>query len=233
MQENAVLRLRAERLARSTRPFLARGNRLRRCQRCLLALTQCLCASIAPQTARSHFCLVMFDSEPLKPSNTGRLIADILPDTSAFLWSRTEPPAALLDLITCGDFQPMVVFPHTFVQPPRPVLTAPPATGKPPLFIMLDGTWAEARKMFRKSPYMDALPVISVDLSITSAYRLRESHGEGQYCTAEVAAALLELAGDHQAQAALTQHFHNFREGYLAGKANHSKRITAQSSESV
>jgi hypothetical protein len=34
MTDNAVLRLRAERLARATRPFLARGNRIRRCQRC-------------------------------------------------------------------------------------------------------------------------------------------------------------------------------------------------------
>jgi thiol-disulfide isomerase/thioredoxin len=34
MTDNAVLRLRAERLARATRPFLARGNRIHRCQRC-------------------------------------------------------------------------------------------------------------------------------------------------------------------------------------------------------
>ena len=50
--------------------------------------------------------------------------------------------------------------------------------------------------MFRKSPYLDALPVISVDLSRVSAYRLREAHADGQYCTAEVAIALLDLAGD-------------------------------------
>ncbi|MDI8992988.1 DTW domain-containing protein, partial [Salmonella enterica subsp. enterica serovar Anatum] len=44
----------------------------------------------------------------------------------------------------------------------REVISTPPA-GKPPLFIMLDGTWPEARKMFRKSPYLDHLPVISMD----------------------------------------------------------------------
>ncbi|EOS94092.1 DTW domain protein [Erwinia tracheiphila PSU-1] len=27
---------------------------------------------------------MMFDSEPMKPGNAGRLIADILPDTQAF-----------------------------------------------------------------------------------------------------------------------------------------------------
>lgn len=54
------------------------------------------------------------------------------------------------------------------------VIFTPPA-GKPPLFIMLDGIPPEARKMFRKSPYLDNLPVISVDLSRLSAYRLREA----------------------------------------------------------
>ncbi|HBX2834651.1 TPA: DTW domain-containing protein [Klebsiella pneumoniae] len=193
MTDNAVLRLRAERLARATRPFLARGNRIRRCQRCLLPLKQCLCATLTSAQAASRFCLVMFDTEPMKPSNTGRLIADILPDTEAFQWSRTEPP----------------------------------------LFIMLDGTWTEARKMFRKSPYLDALPIISVDLSRISAYHLREAHADGQYCTAEVAIALLDLAGDAPAAAALGEHFTRFRTRYLAGKTQHKGSITAGQVENV
>ncbi len=144
MTDNAVLRLRAERLARATRPFLARGNRIRRCQRCLLPLKQCLCATLTSAQAASRFCLVMFDTEPMKPSNTGRLIADILPDTEAFQWSRTEPPQALLDLVAHPDYQPMVVFPASYAGPDRQVLSAPPS-GKPPLFIMLDGTWTGAQ----------------------------------------------------------------------------------------
>lgn len=233
MTENAVLRLRAERLARATRPFLARGNRIRRCQRCLLPLKQCFCATLQPQPARSRFCLVMFDTEPMKPSNTGRLIADILPDTAAFQWSRTEPPQAMLELVANPDYQPMVVFPASYADPGRVVLTAPPLTGKPPLFIMLDGTWTEARKMFRKSPWLDALPVISVDLSISSAYRLRIASVDGQYCTAEVAAALLEQAGDTAAATGLTNHFTLFRERYLAGKPHHQGSVTAAEPESV
>lgn len=232
MTHNAVLQLRAERLARSTRPFLARGNRIRRCQRCLLPLRQCLCETITPAVARSRFCLVMFDTEPMKPSNTGRLIADVLPETVAFQWSRTEPPQALIDLCRSDDYQPMVVFPASYAGSERPVLSAPPA-GKPPLFIMLDGTWTEARKMFRKSPYLDALPVISVDLSRVSAYRLREAHAEGQYCTAEVAIALLDLARDTDAALALGDHFSLFRERYLAGKPHHSSAITANAAENV
>ena len=220
MTDNAVLKLRAERLARSTRPFLARGNRIRRCQRCLLPLRNCLCDTLKPTAAESRFCLVMFDTEPMKPSNTGRLIADVLPDTLAFQWSRTEPPQELIDLCTSDTYQPMVVFPASYAGSERQVLSAPPA-GKPPLFIMLDGTWTEARKMFRKSPWLDALPVMSLNVTAPSRYTLREAHGEGQHCTAEVAAALLEQAGDLAAAQALRQHFEHFRHAYLAGKPHH------------
>lgn len=221
MTDNAVLRLRAARLARATRPFLARGNRIKRCQRCLLPQKNCLCATLEPQQARSRFCLVMFDSEPMKPSNTGRLIADILPDTEAFGWSRTDPDPDLLRAVQNPDFQPMVVFPQSYADAGRPVLNTPPLSGKPPLFIMLDGTWTEARKMFRKSPWLDDLPVMSLTLTRPSNYLLRESHGEGQHCTAEVAAELLLQAEDTAAGEALFRHFDLFRQRYLAGKPHH------------
>ena len=87
--------------------------------------------------------------------------------------------------------------------------------------------------MFRKSPWLDALPMISVDLSRISAYHLREAHAEGQYCTAEVAIALLDLAGDKTAAAALGDHFSLFRTRYLAGKTQHKGSITAQLIENV
>ena len=231
MTDNAVLRLRTARLARATRPFLARGNRVKRCQRCLLPEKNCLCATLAPKQARSRFCLVMFDSEPMKPSNTGRLIADILPDTEAFGWSRTDPDPALLAVVQNPDLQPLVVFPHSYADPGRPVLHAPPLSGKPPLFIMLDGTWTEARKMFRKSPWLDALPVMSVNLTRPSNYLLRVAHAAGQHCTAEVAAELLLQAGDTAAGEALFQHFDLFRQRYMAGKPHHPLYPSAHDEE--
>ncbi|WP_455821005.1 tRNA-uridine aminocarboxypropyltransferase [Pseudomonas cerasi] len=226
MTDNAVLLLRAARLARATRPFLARGNRITRCQRCLLPQKNCLCATIASQHASSRFCLVMFDSEPMKPSNTGRLIADILPDTLAFGWSRTEPDAALLEAVRDPRYEPVVVFPKSYADTGRTVLNTPPTSGKPPLFIMLDGTWTEARKMFRKSPWLDNFPIMSLTLTRPSNYQLRVAHAEGQHCTAEVAAELLLQAGDTAAGEALQRHFDLFRQRYLAGKPHHPRQLT-------
>lgn len=75
--------------------------------------------------------------------------------------------------------------------------------------------------------------MISVDLSRLSAYHLRGVHAEGQYCTAEVAIALLDLAGDTQAAEGLSDHFTRFKTRYLAGKTQHQGNVTADSSENV
>ncbi|WP_315709533.1 tRNA-uridine aminocarboxypropyltransferase [Brenneria uluponensis] len=238
MTENAVLRLRQQRLEQATRPFRARGCRVIRCQRCLLPVANCLCHTIHSQSSRSRFCLVMFDTEPLKPSNTGRLIADILPDTQAFLWSRTDPDPLLLNAIKNPDYQPYLVFLADKNETGRQVFHQLPAQGKPPLFILLDATWPEARKMFRKSPYLDPLPILSLDVDAISRYQLREASSAGQHCTAEIAIALLQQADDTLASSALAEHFDRFRKHYLAGKANHAPQeippvVTAIPTESV
>lgn len=217
---NAVLKLREARLAQATRPFRARGCRVIRCPRCLLSKKLCLCHTLSVSRADCRFCLVMYDTEPLKPSNTGRLIADVLPNTAAFLWSRTEASAELLALLNSQDYQPYVIFPASYAAPERVTTQVAPESGKRPLFIILDGTWTEARKMFRKSPYLDSLPVLSIESLESSDYRLREASHKEQLCTAEVAVSLLRLAGETPAADRLAAHFSEFRRRYLAGKAN-------------
>ena len=87
--------------------------------------------------------------------------------------------------------------------------------------------------MFRKSPWLDALPVMSLQLTTPSNYTLREAHGAGQHCTAEVAAELLRQAGDEAAAQSLSAHFSLFRQRYLAGKPHHPAHLTAEETENV
>jgi DTW domain-containing protein YfiP len=173
----------------------------------------------------------MADIEPLKPSNTGWLIADVVPDTFAFGWARTEVDPALLALLADPQWQPYVVFPGEFVAPERVVteLTASggsdPQSGevwgprsKRPLFILLDATWAEARKMFRKSPYLDAFPVLSLEPAQVSRYQLRRSRRDDHFCTSEVAALCLDLGGEAHAAQTLEAYLDVFTHHYLKAK---------------
>ena len=216
---HAVFHLRAERLARSTRPFIARGSKSARCPRCRVIPSHCICALRPQVQAQAAVCLLMHDVEALKPTNTGWLIADVVPDTFAFSWQRTQVDPSLLALLADPAYQPYLVFPGEFVEPKSRVLSkVEPMSGKRPLFVLLDATWTEARKMFRKSPYLDRFPVLSLAPEEISRYRLRRSRRDDHFCTAEVAAMCLGLAGDELAARTLDGWLDRFSAHYLAAK---------------
>ncbi|MDO8767804.1 MAG: tRNA-uridine aminocarboxypropyltransferase [Burkholderiaceae bacterium] len=215
---HAVARLRDARLALRDKPFVARGSRAPRCPACRVIFSHCLCALRPQVPTRSGMCLVMCDIEPLKPSNTGWLIADVVADTAAFGWARTEVDPALLTLLADPQWQPYLVFPGEFVAPERVVTDVPVSAGKRPLFVLLDATWPEARKMFRKSPYLDHLPVLSLQPEQLSRYRLRRSTRDDHLCTSEVAALCLALAGEQHAADTLEAYLDVFTSHYLNAK---------------
>jgi DTW domain-containing protein len=216
--KHAVSRLRDARMARRTEPFIARGSRAERCPQCRVIFSHCLCA-LRPQVAtQAGMCLIMCDTEPLKPSNTGWLIADVVPDTFAFAWARTEADPELLRLLADPQWQPYVVFPGEYAASERVVTQVQPLAGKRPLFILLDATWSEARKMFHKSPYLNHLPVLSLEPEQLSRYRLRRSKREDHLCTSEVAALCLALAGEAQAGDTLDAYLEVFTDHYLKAK---------------
>ncbi|MDO9359125.1 MAG: tRNA-uridine aminocarboxypropyltransferase [Polaromonas sp.] len=221
---HAVSRLRTARLARASKPFLARGGaRGERCAGCRLLTSHCLCAFRPALPVRAGICLVMADIEALKPSNTGWLVADVVADTFAFEWTRTAVDPALLTLLADPQWQPYLVFPAGLVAEGRVVTDTLPADtptgdGKRPLFVLLDATWPEARKMFRKSPYLDKLPVLSLQSDQLSSYKLRRSQRDEHFCTSEVAALCLALAGETLAAKTLEAYLDVFTNHYLCAK---------------
>ncbi len=216
---HAVSRLRSTRLARSVKPFLARGGpKGERCAGCRLVPSHCICALRPKVPTQAGMCLLMADIEPLKPSNTGWLIADVVADTFAFGWARTEVAPELLALLNDPQWQPYVVFPREFADDARVVHDVTHVVNKRPLFILLDGTWDEARKMFRKSPHLQNFPVLSLQPEQLSRYKLRRAQSEAHLCTAEVGSLCLDLANDSQAATALNAYFEVFTEQYLKAK---------------
>ncbi|MCK8127923.1 DTW domain-containing protein [Pseudoalteromonas sp. S1610] len=218
--KNSVLALRAQQISESRREFNARGGKMDRCEQCLIAKHYCICEGAEYASCSAAVCLLMYHNESFKPSNTGRLIAEIVPDNHAFRWDRTSPDPALLALLNNDKYQPFVIFPAEDVETDRVVTQVETHAGKQPLFIFLDGTWREAKKMIRKSPYLDNLPVLSITSEKLSDYRLRVAPHAHQLGTAEVAIMVLALAGEVDASTKLEQHFIKFRDAYLLGKRN-------------
>ncbi|WP_286235253.1 tRNA-uridine aminocarboxypropyltransferase [Thalassotalea sediminis] len=203
---HAVHQLYFSRKAISTKPFNARGKGVIRCELCQVAKVNCICQLCVSRVTASAFMLLMHDSEVLKPSNTGRLIADVVKETYAFQWQRTDVDANLLTLLHDIQYQPYVVFPEEYVTSNIPVHHSVPSglSNKKPLFILLDGSWREAKKMYRKSPYLERLPVISLtqsvlhELKFDSKYTLRKAEKDFQLSTAEIATLLLASNAEYE-----------------------------------
>jgi len=163
-----------------------------------------------------HICLLMHKEEGYKPSNTGRLIEHILPDyTHRFYWHRTEPDLEFLALLKNERFQPYIIFPgDRGGYEERVVEKAERTGGKTPLFIILDGSWRQAGRMFRLSQYLQKLSVLPLTSQRHSAYKLRKAPDEFHLCTVEVAIELLHQHGQVEAGEALDGYFKVFNDLY-------------------
>lgn len=208
------------------REFKARGSFVERCEGCNLPVLNCLCPYKVTAESEAQVWLLTHRIEHYKPTNTGRLIGDVLAQTEVFTWHRTEPDARLLALLADERFAPFVVFPDD--QPDYAdrvvsidAVTQAKASGKTPVYILIDGTWRQARRIFRKSPYLDALPVLPLRTERETRYRLRKPASKAHLCTAEVAAELLRQGGDVEAADVLDDYFDAFNASYAASRKYH------------
>lgn len=178
-------------------------------------LAGCLCEHRAEVTANVEFWLLTHPYEIYKPTNTGRLIVDSISGSRVFQWHRTEPDPAFLRLLSRDDIDAYIVFPEG--EDYRERMTSYVARqNKRSVFIILDGTWRQARRMFRLSEYLQHLPVISLDNPRQSRYKLRKAQHDNQLCTVEVAIGLLEQIGDAAPAAHLDDYFEIFNNRYQA-----------------
>lgn len=204
------------------REFKARGAFVTRCEGCNLPELNCLCPYQSVAESRVQVWLITHPIEHYKPTNTGRLIKDVLAPTRVFTWYRTTPDPELLSLLTDPRYAPFVVFPDDQPDYADRVVAIDAvheaACERIPVLILLDGTWRQARRIFRKSPYLDMLPVLPLHTERLTRYRLRKPVSESHLCTAEVAAELLRQAGEGEAANTLDDYFDAFNESYAASR---------------
>ncbi len=220
MRIHAVHCLIEQRLNNATKPFNARGAKVDRCNRCRVAKKYCLC-QFQPEPYQGFASLILYsENEVLKPSNTGRLIADICEDTYAFQWHRTDRPGELESLFKSDKYQPVLIFPENYLLESNSVIQPQKIANldKTPLFIFLDASWREARRIYRKSEYLQNIPCISISEKSISDYVMRKAIHEQQLATCEVAGIVLANSGFTEASNTLVDWFEVVTESYMLTK---------------
>jgi tRNA-uridine aminocarboxypropyltransferase len=152
-----------------------------RCPRCLLLPRVCLCADIPTLPTRTRILVVRHHLERWRSSNSGRLAHLALPNSAIIDHGGIAGVAALPPLDGAW-----LLFPEG-----EPVTTAP--VPPPRQLVVLDATWSQARRMYRKLAGLRGLPILRLPDAPMPPARLRESPAPGRVSTIEAIARALRL----------------------------------------
>ncbi|WP_323845386.1 tRNA-uridine aminocarboxypropyltransferase [Microbulbifer magnicolonia] len=217
MHSTTYTRLRDQELAKSTKPFQAKGKSVNRCPDCQMGEFACMCAWRPSAESSVEFVLLMHRKELFKPTNTGRLIVDVFPATKVFLWNRLEAPAGLKELLNDPERNCFVVFPADGSESSsREIVRGLPSGAKKTTLILLDGTWKQCSRMVGLSRWLDGIPCLRLPETLVKSYAVRDSGKNDRFSTAEAAISCLMLAGEMPAAQILRHYFTVFNAHYLA-----------------
>lgn len=168
-----------------------------RCGRCLWPVRLCLCPDIPLVESRTRVVIVRHVTEARRMSNSGRIAALALENSETIEHGRLGAPAAPEALSAPGTW---LLFPEG---PPLSRAPAPPAAR----LVVLDGTWAQARRMRQRLPGLRGLPVLRLPDAAAPAARLREAPCRDHLSTLEAIAGALRILGEEAPAAALERLF--------------------------
>ena len=136
-----------------------------------------------------------------KRSNTGRLVLDVLGDAAEQVrWDRLNPPARLVEEIEAGGVA--LVYPGSADEDGNNGDLSDITR-----FILIDGTWHEARKIHQRSPYLRKVRRICLKPAGTSHYNLRKNQKDACLCTAECVIEILRSTGHIEQAERLQERF--------------------------
>lgn len=186
----------------------------------------CICEHQPHLQSRVEFALLYHENELSKLTNTGRLILNSLPKAQSYLWQRKVPPKALIDKINQENTETWLLFPSH-----SPTLSSKYCEYKNPnkkqLFILLDATWQEAKKMVNKSSWLKDLPCLEIQATGDSCYHLRRNQSQGNLCTCEAGIEVLDMVKEPENAQALFHYYEQFLTVFQAERSGHEYQPSA------
>lgn len=161
----------------------------RRCRRCYFPPAHCLCPDIPRLETATRVIFVRHASERVRTTNTGRWAALALARSEVLEHAVAGAP---LDAARLAGGRVAVLFPGGRADRPEPC---------PETLVVLDGTWAQARRMLQRIPALRSLPRLS--LPGRPGERLRLPTVAQGMSTIEALASALEVLGESAAARSL------------------------------
>ncbi|MBL8733513.1 MAG: DTW domain-containing protein [Planctomycetes bacterium] len=138
-----------------------------RCYRCLRPLPMCHCGDLPTVATQTRIFILQHPHERGHPFGTARLARLCLPNVSVH-----EPWAGFTGTLALPLEVPArtaVLYPHE-----RAVdLDSLSPADRPEALIVVDGTWAHARRLYRENTWLHRLPHVRLQPAQPSRYRIR------------------------------------------------------------
>lgn len=161
------------------------------CPRCLFPQRVCLCADIPTVPTRTRVVIVRHHTERFRSSNSGRLAHLALPNSEIVDHGGAGGLAVLPPLAGAWLLFPEGEAVETITEPPAQL-------------VVLDATWSQARRMYRKLAGLRGLPMLRLAApSGPMLARMRASPAPDRVSTIEAIARALRLLEGEAAAAPL------------------------------
>ncbi|MBM4061857.1 MAG: DTW domain-containing protein, partial [Planctomycetes bacterium] len=144
-----------------------------RCYRCMRPLRLCLCGGLPTVPTRTRIVVLQHPQEHRHPFGSARFVRLCLPNSELHV----AYGGLTGDLLTPIDVPPdtAVLYPH----PRATDLAALPAAARPGTLLVLDGTWAHAKRLHAMNPWLQRLRHVRFVPRVPSRYRIRrEPHAD-------------------------------------------------------
>lgn len=181
---------RQERLAQAWTPRL-------NCPRCHNSLVTCFCKQIRPFRSNPEFAILIHKEETKRSVATGRMSHLCIENSHLFEGNEFGENVAVNALLNDSTRFPVVLYPSRDAKNLSPMRLEErrelfPSNKKLLIFI-LDGTWAEARRLLRRSPNLHRLPFVCFSPPTPSGFHVRKQPRAYCYSTIESIHHLIEL----------------------------------------
>jgi len=160
----------------------------------------CICALIPRIETRTRLVLIIHRLEDKKPTNTGRLATECLPNSEVIVRGHAEPG---LQWHTDPSTQPLLLFPHADAPPLNEVRLGP----EPVTLIVPDGNWRQAWKVRNRVPGLAQVQCVTLPIGDPTQYRLRAEPQHAGLATIEAIARAYGILEGPAVQEALERVF--------------------------
>ena len=168
----------------------------RRCDTCRLPEPLCVCADLPRVQVPFELLLIQHRMERKSASNTGTVTARILQPSRLLEYQGATTPE--IESALRGDAPRLLLYPLGRAEPLTPAHIEPG-----PRLIVLDATWKQARRMYRKLGPLRGCTAVTLPREVRPRWVLRQPPAPGMLGTAEAIAAATEALGCKAAAAEL------------------------------